>query len=641
MTAATIAAGLSAGLGIAALAIGLVLVHRASRVINLAHAELGAAAATGCAALVRDDHVPFVVAATIATLGAAATAALVETVVIRRLRVAPRPVALIATAGVAEMLLAASILGAGTIANRGGGFPSPWQGSVDLGSGVLLGGGQLALLALVPLVALLLVGAGRFTSVGIAIRAASDNEEAARLAGLPVARLDAAVWAAAGGLASLVAICLLAGHPIVGTESLGPELLFEALAACVIARFASLAVAVASGVAIGVLQAIVQYHWPDGGMRDLVLLVVVAVALMARRRDPVAEDQAVLGLLGGVLARVPRDLGRRQWWRAMGPAAAAIALVSAAIASLWASNSQVLTLSEIAAYAILAVSTTLVVGVAGHVSLGQVAFFGLGAAVSYRLSVFGAVPFWLAFLGAGVVVAVAAVAVGLPALRGRGLLFAVTSLGFALVAQNWLLAQPWLLGAGVTIPRPIIGPWDLAPQRSYFLFALAALGGAAWVARNLLRSGTGRRIVAVRDNQAAAASFAVPLVRTKVLAFAVAGFLAGIAGAVYGHGLQSVSVNDFPVANPGLQIGAVDSLRMVAIVVIGGLGSAAGAVVAAALIIGVDELTTSVPLRLLTTSTGLLVVLLALPGGLAGLVHPVRSRAMRLVGAAASGPGPP
>jgi ABC-type branched-subunit amino acid transport system permease subunit len=136
--------------------------------------------------------------------------------------------------------------------------------------------------------------------------------------------------------------------------------------------------------------------------------------------------------------------------------------------------------------------------------------------------------------------------------------------------------------------------------------------------------------VAVRDNESAAASFAVPLARTKLLAFAVAGFLAGIAGALYGHGLQNVSVNDFPVANPGLQLAAVDSLRIVAIAVIGGLGSIPGAIIAAVAVVGLDELTSSVALQLLTTSAGLLVLLLFLPGGVAALIDPIRGLAQRL-----------
>jgi ABC-type branched-subunit amino acid transport system permease subunit len=297
-----------------------------------------------------------------------------------------------------------------------------------------------------------------------------------------------------------------------------------------------------------------------------------------------------------------------------------VALAVAAVAAVaLASNSQALTLTEIAAYATLAVSATLIVGVAGHLSLGQVAFFGIGAAVSYQLSTSVGLPFWLAFLAAGGCAAAASVLVGVPAVRAPGPVFAVTSLGFALVASGWLLGRSWLLGPGVTVPRPIMGPIDLAAQRSYLVFAIVVLGGGAWLATSLLRRAPGRQIVAVRDNEATAAAFGVPVVATKVLAFAVAGFLAGVAGAVYGHGLQSLTVNDFPVSSPGLQIGAVDGVRIVAIAVIGGLGSVWGAVAAAALIVGVNELTTSVELRLATTGVGLLVVLLVAPRGLAGI----------------------
>jgi ABC-type branched-subunit amino acid transport system permease subunit len=276
-------------------------------------------------------------------------------------------------------------------------------------------------------------------------------------------------------------------------------------------------------------------------------------------------------------------------------------------------------------------STTVIVGAAGQVSLGQVGFFGVGAAVSYQLSVSVGVPFWLAFLGAGGAGALASVLVGLPALRVRGLLFSVTSLGFALVAQSWLLAKPWLIGAGLSVPRPILGPIDFAGQHAYFMFALLVLGGAMWLTRNLLRAGPGRRMVAVRDNEGGAAAFAVRLARTKLLAFAAAGFLAGVAGALYGHGLQNISVNDFPVANPGVQVGAVDSLRIVAIAVIGGLGSIPGAVAGAVLVVGIDQLTDSVALQLLGSSVGLLALLLVVPGGLASLVDPVRGRLLRLV----------
>ncbi|HSS09032.1 MAG TPA: hypothetical protein VLL25_04050 [Acidimicrobiales bacterium] len=628
----TIVQGLLSGLGIGALALGLVLIYRASRVINLAQAELGAAAAAVTAALVRDNHVPYGVAITVAVIGAAAVGALIESVIIRPLRQAPRAVVLVATVGVTQLLLAASILVVNGISNnRDQGYPTPFTATVELGHGVVVHAADLALLVVVPLIALLLAAFLRFTSVGTAIRAGSENREAAQLAGVPVDRLVTLVWALAGALAAIATLLVLAGRPIVGTESLGPEVLFEALAACVLARFVSLPRALVGGIAIGVIEQVVLFNWPSGGVRDLVLFLVVLAVLLVQSRGRRREEEGSSWLLAAVIRPVPRALRERRWWWAVGPTIAVVAFGLAALVARLSTNSRTLTLTEIVAYAILAISATLIVGVAGQVSLGQVGFFGLGAAVSYQLSVSVGIPFWLAFLGAGVVGAAASVLVGIPSLRIRGLLFAVTTLGFALVVQSWLLAQPWLIGAGITAPRPILGPIDLAGQRAYFIFGLVILAAAAWLARNLLRSGPGRRIVAVRDNEAAAASFAVPVAKTRLMAFAVAGFLAGVAGALYAHGLQNISVNDFPVANPGLQVAAVDSLRIVSIAVIGGLGSISGAIIAAVAIVGIDQLTSSVALQLLTSSVGLLAFLLFLPGGLAALLDPMRSRMQRLV----------
>lgn len=604
-------AGLIAGLGIGGLGAGLVLVFRASRVINLAHAEVGAAAAALCAWLVGPGGLPFAAAVVLAVGAAALVGALAEVMVVRRVGAGSGAAVMIATAGVGELLLALSVvIIAGTTGRRS--YPVPFAARIDLGRGVVLSGADVALLVIVPLLGAALAAVLRRTGVGASIRAATDNPEAARLAGVPVGRLLALAWATAAALSAVVVICLLAGRPIVGTEALGPEVLFESLAAALLARFQSLSRALAAGLAIGVMVQVAQYNRP-GGVADVLLLAVVAAGAAAHGWRPAGRGDERRPWLAVPVLRGRRNRGGTVM------AAAALAAVAAVGVAL-ASNSQAVTLTEIAAYGTLAISATLIVGVAGQLSLGQVAFFGIGAAVSYQLSVSVGVPFWLAFLGAGGCAAVASVVVGLPALRESGPVFAVTSLGFSLVAAGWLLGRSWLLGSGVTIPRPILGPVDLAAQRPYFVFAMVVLGAAAWIVATLLRGSPGRRFVAVRDNEAAAASFGIPVAATRVTAFAVAGFLAGVAGAVYGHGLQSVSVNDFPAASPGLQIGALDSLRIVAVVVIGGLGSVWGAVVAAGVIVGVDELTTSVALRLATTGAGLLVVLMVAPRGLAGLV---------------------
>jgi ABC-type branched-subunit amino acid transport system permease subunit len=146
-------------------------------------------------------------------------------------------------------------------------------------------------------------------------------------------------------------------------------------------------------------------------------------------------------------------------------------------------------------------------------------------------------------------------------------------------------------------------------QRAFYLVALGGLLLAMLAVRTVLKGPIGRTMVAVRDNEAQAAALGVDPIRSKLLAFAVAGFLAASAGALYGYGAEQFGPQNFAVA---------DGLRIVSVAVIGGLGSIGGTVVAALVVFGVDRLVHVVAIRLFMTSIGLLVILMFLPSGLAG-----------------------
>src|SRR5207248_2453184 len=117
--------------------------------------------------------------------------------------------------------------------------------------------------------------------------------------------------------------------------------------------------------------------------------------------------------------------------------------------------------------------------------------------------------FPLGLLCAGLVAGVVSVVIGLPALRVRGLMLTVTTLGFALATPAWLLAQPWMLGIGVNPGQPVIGRWALNTGHSYYYFALFLFIVALFLARNIRRSGFGRLLVAIRDNEDSARAFPV------------------------------------------------------------------------------------------------------------------------------------
>jgi ABC-type branched-subunit amino acid transport system ATPase component len=151
--------------------------------------------------------------------------------------------------------------------------------------------------------------------------------------------------------------------------------------------------------------------------------------------------------------------------------------------------------------------------------------------------------------------------------------------------------------------------------RSYYYVGLVTLVFAFLLARNIRSGGIGRRLIAVRDNEDAARSFTVSATAVKLQGFALAGFLAGVGGAMYGHSLSSISAASFPVTA---------SINIVVMTVIGGIGLLAGPFLGALVVIGVPLVFTFGAAGLAATSLGQLLIIMYLPGGLGSLVAPLR-----------------
>jgi len=197
-------------------------------------------------------------------------------------------------------------------------------------------------------------------------------------------------------------------------------------------------------------------------------------------------------------------------------------------------------------------------------------------------------------------------------LRVKGLLLAASTLSFAIAAQAYIFRRPILsLGQStVRLPRSPIGPFDIRiNNRGYYYLVLLVLCVFMLVLSRLRRSGIGRAIIGVRENENAAAALTVSPARAKITAYALGGFVAGLGGALLGGLVVTIGYGErlFRVE---------DSLALVSIAVIGGLGSLAGAVIGAAWVIGLPSFWPSnqiVPL--FTSSIGLLLILLYIPGG--------------------------
>ena len=606
--------GLFTGLIYGLLAVGLVLVYRASRFINFAQGAIGVFGAAILGVLVTQFHVPYWVAFVAALLAGAGISALTEVGIIRRLSSAPKVMGMVATLGLSQFLLVFALV-INKNASSGATFPKPpGFPQYELDS-ILVTPPYVAMIALTPFLLLALSYFLKRTRYGLAIRAAADNPDAASLAGVTASRMVTLSWAIAGAIAAFSAVLVWPTQGTVSVEALGPTLLLAGLAGAVVGRLQSLPIAFFASLGIGVVEQVVRSRYPTGGQAELVLAIIVVLALLFQK--PLARREKVTGDWAK-LAPEPMPTAYRKLFlvRAFPWLLWALAFGYAAYLAFGISNTTASILTVVVGASIIGLSVAVVTGLAGQLSLGQYAFAGIGAVASVVISQRTGF-FDVGLVSAAVAGAVVAALVGIPGLRLRGLAFAVTTLAFALVTSTWLLKQEFMLGDGLSPGKPIVGNWELSTAKGYYLFSVVVLAIALFLAANVRRSGLGRLARALRDNEDAARAFSVRTSRRKLQIFAVAGALAGIGGAVVGHSQSSLTTNVFP---------AGASIDVVALAVVGGLGVLIGPILGALYIVGLPLLASLDTLGRALVSLGWLVLVVVAPGGFGGFLIRFRNK---------------
>jgi ABC-type branched-subunit amino acid transport system ATPase component/ABC-type branched-subunit amino acid transport system permease subunit len=227
-------------------------------------------------------------------------------------------------------------------------------------------------------------------------------------------------------------------------------------------------------------------------------------------------------------------------------------------------------------YAMAALSLNQLMGYAGQISLGHTGFMAVGAYAAGLVVSKADGGFVLGLMVAGLVGALFAFVIGLPALRLRGLLLAVVTLAFLTATLESLLRLDIVKSGsvGTQLPRPSFGSISLASEPAYLAFVLVLLVGFLALDSNLTSSRLGRSFLGIREDEQVAQSYGIDVARTKLTAFVLSGASAGVAGAAFGHIYLSAQPVDFRLDL---------SLAMVAWVVIGGLGSRVGVTVSALL----------------------------------------------------------
>lgn len=609
------------------IAIGIVLVYRANKVVNFAQADFGAVAAVLAIEFVLQLRMNYFLAIFLGFVIALALGALIERLVIRRFRNAPRLILAVATIGLSQVLNGVSILipllwtGLSS-----GSFTTPFSFTFVVKPVVFNGNHLVAIIAVVIAVAALTAFL-RYTDYGIAIRAAAENGDRANLLGVPTARLSTMVWAIAGLLSAMAVILrtpLLGFSSFTSVSGSGFALLLITLAAAVFGGMESLPVTFLAAVGLGIVQELGAWTFHTATYVDALLLGAILIVLLLRRdRFSRATETGIATFKALREVRpIPSEL-RGTWEVRAGLVLLKGAFIGAALAlPVFLEPSQEQLAALIFIYAIVAVSLVVLTGWGGQISLGHFALTGFGAATTgYVLTTLH----WDLFLAIPIAMAVAALAaflVGLPALRITGPFLAVTTLAFAVTSGSLFLNHKYVKFLPDFVPRPALwGRVDISQDWQMYYVSLFALIVAMAVARSFRQSRTGRALVGTRDNFQAAQSFSINTTIVKLTGFAVSGAIAGLAGSVYVLHQTAFKSDAF---------GPDVSIRLFSMVVIGGLGSLPGAFLGAAYVRGA-EFFLPAGWSIIASGAGIVALLLFLPGGLGELSYRIRDRFLRWV----------
>ena len=631
-------------------AMGLILVYKANRIINFAQAELGAVPAVVGLLLIARHGWPYLLVLPMVLVASVVMGGVVEVGLIRRFSKAPRLILTVVTIGVGFLLLifefyAKKWVGGNLKDVLSLTFPTPFQHLRWRMGPATLTGDHLFAIAVVGALVVALGAFFKYTDIGIAVRASAENGERASLLGIPVARISTIVWALAAVLSS---IGVFLRTPLIGlplTGFVGLQVLLYGLTAAVIARMDSLPLAFFGGMGIGIIENSVQFGTHRAALSTSVMLVVILIALLAQqgKMSRALESETSSWQSVKEFRPIPKEL-RQVPEIVTGRLVLGLIVGGLVLAAPWLlGDQQTPQATNMVLYAIIGVSLVILTGWAGQISLGQYAIAGVGSAVAGGLAANHHLDFFLCVIIGALAGAAVAVLIGLPALRIPGLLLAVTTLAFAFTVQDFVLRREffaWLVPKDNSFvdrprlwgrldmaePSKVFGVTITADGKFYFL-CLAFLLLALAMAKSLRRNRSGRIFLSVRDNARVAQAYGVNPRTTRLAAFAISGLLAGMAGALLAYQNTVFSPGGFAPEK---------SIALFVMAVIGGVGSLTGAILGALYVVGLPLLPGLKNVQFvdfLTSGLGLLLVLFFLPGGLSEGLYRLRDMILRKVAA--------
>ena len=519
--------------------------------------------------------------------------------VFRPLRNSPPLNKVVGSVGILLYLQQVAVINFGTTNRSERGFlpQGSWRNFLNLSAD--LGKDRMYVAIIAVIVGVVLTLLYRYTRFGLATRAADENEKGAILLGLSPQLIAGINWVLSAMLAGL------AGLLFVGISTLNPVnyalFVVPALTAALLGNLTSIAVATAAGLALGAIQSGVtdlatRTWWPDWLPKDattqMIPFIVVVVFLYVRGNQ--------LPVRGSVAqARQTRVPEIKHKWVAPG-----VTFALGLIGLIWLSGAWQVALTTSLLFATFMLSLVVIVGFVGQISLAQLSIAGVAAFAYVRLVSNGTKvnefadvivkgPGWPAPLAMAVAVVIAIMVgmlVGLPALRIRGVQLAVVTITAAIAIEVALFRNESVVGPGAKsnnpVPRPYFFGIDVGifntksqlPDRWQFaLFLLLWLVVLMLLVTNLRSSDTGRRFLAVRANERAAAATGINVARTKLLGFAISSGIAGISGVLLAFKLTQFKYDNFDLFY---------GLGLLAFAFLGGITVASGAAVGGFLVGG-------------------------------------------------------
>jgi branched-chain amino acid transport system permease protein len=434
---------------------------------------------------------------------------------------------------------------------------------------------RLWLTLVVSLLGIILWAFFRYTKIGLATRASAENERAISLTGYSPQILAAGTWV----ISSIaVATIIILGSP---SEVLSPLTytfaIVPALAAALVGRMQSISITVIAGLFLGSFSSVIQNatskswwpSWAVTGVTDAVPFLVITVALFAVGKSLPSRG----AVQSDPLPEVVRPLNR--------PWVICTLFILGLIAMSLLSGGYRFGLITSLIVSMIMLSFVVLTGFIGQISLAQASVAGTAGFALSKFATNAGIPFPISTLLASLVAVLCGVIIGIPALRIRGVQLAVVTLAGAVALEKFIFRNPSFSStSGNMIPDisflgldfPVQVGRDVA-RWSFGVVVLVVLTVLCVLVANLAKSATGRRFLAVRSNERAAASVGINVSLNKLLAFAIASFLAGIGGSFIGYSRGQLSADSFA---------ALVGISFLAFAYLGGITSVSGALVAGA-----------------------------------------------------------